>query len=264
MRRMVLPMVWMLAMAHPSEAAVRTQPVEYRHGDAILEGYLAYDDATTDKRPGVLVVHEWRGLNDYAKRRAEQLAALGYVAFAIDMYGKGVYAKDHEEAAKLSGIYRVNRTLMRERAKVGLNVLEHHPLTDPERLGAIGYCFGGTTVLELARSGEPFQGVVSFHGALDTPHPEQAKQIRGKVLVLHGADDPFVTRQQVDAFKQEMDNAGVNYRLIVYPGAVHSFTVPDAGDDPSKGMAYHADADQQSWQAMRTLFSNVFGTQPKE
>jgi dienelactone hydrolase len=203
-------------------------------------------------------VHEWTGLNAYAKRRAKQLAELGYIAFAVDMYGKGIRATDHEEAAKLSGVYRSDRQLMRRRILAGLEELKRHPLTDGTRLAAIGYCFGGMTVLELARSGADVVGVVSFHGGLSTPHPADAAQIKGQVLVLHGADDTFVTPEEVAAFESDMRQAGVRYRLITYPGAVHSFTVPEAGDDPSTGMAYNAEADTRSWEEMRAFLRDVF------
>jgi dienelactone hydrolase len=242
-------------MAH---AQVRTELVDYRHGDALLEGYLTYDDSIAGQRPGVLVVHEWKGLNDYAKRRAEQLAELGYVAFAVDMYGKGVRAKDHEEAAKLSGIYRNDRQLMRGRIQAALDLLRQHERVDPAKITAVGYCFGGTTVLELARSGADVLGVVSFHGGLDTPTPAQPGQVHARILVLHGASDPWITQQHVAGFEQEMQAAGVRYQVIQYEGAVHSFTVPEAGDDPSKGMAYNAAADAQSWAAMQAFLEEVF------
>lgn len=246
-----------LLIVAPVQAALHTEVVEYRHGATVLEGYLAYDDAQQTTRPGVLIVHEWKGLNEYAKRRARQLVPLGYIALALDMYGKGVVAQSHEEAAKLSGVYRNDRQLMRERAKAGLEVLRGHPLADASRLAAIGYCFGGTTVLELARGGEPLRGVASFHGGLGTPHPEDARQITGKVLVLHGAEDPHVTPEDVAAFEREMRAAGIDYRLITYAGAVHSFTVAEAGDDPSKGLAYNAEADRKSWQALQSFLQEV-------
>ena len=257
-RRMMIAAGLGLGLASPqAEAAVQGRALEYRHGDTVLEGYLAYDDATTGPRPGVLVVHEWKGLNDYVKGRADQLAQLGYLAFAVDMYGKGLRARDHAEAAHLSGAYRNDRQLMRARIQAALEELKRHPLVDPNRIAAIGYCFGGTTVLELARSGAPVRGVASFHGGLDTPHPDDAKNIRGKVLVLHGADDRFVG-EQVAAFEQEMQAAGVDYRLIKYPGAVLSFTVPEAGNDPSSGMAYNPDADRQSWDELTKFLAEVF------
>lgn len=253
-----LPLLIVLVCPARAQAALHTEHVEYTYGETVLEGYLAYDDAIRDKRPGILVVHEWKGLNAYAMGRAAQLARLGYIAFAVDMYGKGILAKDHEEAAKLSGAYRNDRQLMRARIQAALEVLKQQPLVDPSRIAAIGYCFGGMTVLELARSGVDVKGVASFHGGLDTPNPADAKQIKGKVLVLHGADDRFVTPDQVAAFEQEMKAAGVDYQLIKYPGAVHGFTVPDAGNDPSTGMAYNAQADEQSWEALQLFLADVF------
>ena len=241
-----------------AQAALHTQTVEYRDGETVLEGYLAYDDVSDAKRPGILVVHEWMGLGPYAMHRADQLAELGYVAFAADIYGKGVRAKDHQEAASLSGYYRGDRHLMRARAQAGLDVLTKDPLVDAKRLAAIGYCFGGTTALELARSGAPLKGVVTFHGGLDTPHPEDAANIKARILVLRGADDPFVTPDQVEAFEKEMRDAIVDYRIVAYPGAVHSFTLPDAGNDPSKGMAYNPEADRKSWEEMKQFFAQIF------
>ncbi|MBI3320781.1 MAG: dienelactone hydrolase family protein [Candidatus Omnitrophica bacterium] len=250
----------LLALSELAHGEVRTETVEYTHGDVVLEGVLAYDDAAAGPRPGVIVVHEWKGLGPYAVRRAEQLAQLGYIALAADMYGKGVRAKDHTEAAKLSGIYRKDRTLMRERIAAALDTLRRHPLADPQRLAAIGYCFGGTSVLELARSGADVAGVVSFHGSLDTPNPEDARNIKGRVLVLTGGADPNVPPEQVAAFEGEMREAGVDYRVVVYEGAVHSFTVPEAGSDPSTGAAYNAEADQRSWEAMKAFLQEAFGS----
>ncbi len=257
MSRLIAVLISCLWIA-PAYAQVRTEPVAYAHDGAALEGYLAYDDSIAIPRPGILVVHEWKGLNDYAKRRAEQLARLGYVAFAVDMYGKGVRAKDHEEAAKLSGIYRNDRQLMRGRIQAALDVLRRNEHVDPNHIAAIGYCFGGTTVLELARSGADIAGVVSFHGGLDTPTPAQAGQIHARVLVLRGANDPYVTPDQIAAFEREMQAAGADYQVMTYEGAVHSFTVPEAGNDPSKGMAYNAEADRQSWEAMQAFLQQVF------
>lgn len=251
--------IMLLGWAPAAQAQLKTETIEYRHGETVLEGYLSYDAHYTQRRPGVLVVHEWKGLGPYAMRRADQLARLGYIAFAVDMYGKGVRAKDHAEAAALSGIYRKDRQLMRGRIQAALDWLKAYEAVDPTRIAAIGYCFGGTTVLELARSGADVLGVVSFHGGLDTPHPEDAKQITGRVLVLHGADDPFVPQEQVQAFVQEMQASGVRYELIQYPGAVHSFTVPEAGNDPSQGMAYNEEADRKSWEAMTSFLAELFG-----
>jgi len=238
-------------------AAVHGETVGYKHDGIELEGYVSYDDATGDKRPAVIVVHEWKGLGDYAKRRADELAALGYVAFAADIYGKGVRPQTHEEAGSQAGIYKNDRSLMRGRVRAAYDLLKEHPLVDSSRIGAIGYCFGGTTVLELARSGADVKGVVSFHGDLSTPAPADAKNIKGKVLVEHGGDDTF-TAAGVDSFKKEMSDAGVDMRMDIYPGAVHSFTVKEAGNNPSSGMAYNEEADRKSWDAMKAFFVEVF------
>jgi len=253
----VLASVFLFTGISQARAEVKTEVVEYRHGDVLLEGYLAYDDALTGKRPGVLVVHEWMGHNPYVRKRAEQLARLGYVAFALDMYGKGVRAKDGKEAAALAGIYKGDRKLMRARAGAGLDVLRKHAMVDPSRLAAIGYCFGGTTVLETARGGADLVSVVSFHGGLDTPTPADAKNIRGKVLALHGGDDPYVPPKQVEAFQEEMRKGGVDWQFVSYGGAVHSFTNPEAGSDNSKGAAYNERADRRSWEAMKAFFAET-------
>jgi dienelactone hydrolase len=239
-------------------ARLHTELIEYRQGDQVLQGYLAYDDSTTTKRPGVLVVHEWWGLNDYAKMRTEQLAALGFVAFAADIYGKGQLAKTPEEAKKLAGQFYGNPELLRSRVRAGLDVLERQPLVDTKRVAAIGYCFGGMTVLELARSGADVRGVVSFHGTLATRNPAEAKNIRGKVLVLQGSDDPAAPPEQVAAFEDEMRKGGVDWQLNLYGGAVHAFSNPAAGNDPSKGAAYNAAADRRSWEAMKRFFAEIF------
>jgi dienelactone hydrolase len=254
----VFALVGMLSMAAPATAAVKGEAIEYRHGGVVLEGYLAYDDAAPGKRPGVLVVHEWVGHNPYVRKRAEMLAELGYVAFALDMYGKGVLAKNPMEAAEKAGVFKKDRALMRARATAGLEILAKGGRVDPQKLAAMGYCFGGTTVLELARGGAPLLGVVSFHGALETPHPEDARNIKGKVLALHGAADPFVPPAEVAAFEKEMSDAKVDWQLVKYGGAVHSFTNPGAGNDPAKGAAYDAKADARSWQAMKDFFAEIF------
>lgn len=243
-------------------AALQASAVEYQDGAAVLEGYLVFDDALSGQRPGVLVVHEWKGLNDYAKRRAEALAQLGYAAFAVDMYGKGIRAKDHVEAAQLSGAYRSDRQLMRARIGAALEFFKHVPVVDATRLAAIGYCFGGTTVLELARSDAAVLGVASFHGGLDTPNPAAAFTITARVLAFHGADDTFISPEQVAAFEEEMKQAHADYRLIRYPGAVHSFTVAEAGNDPSSGMAYNEAADKDSWQQLTRFLKELFEKPP--
>ena len=240
------------------EAAVKTQTVEYKDGDVTLEGYLAYDDALKGKRPGVLVVHEWTGLGSYVKMRAEKLAQLGYVAFAADIYGKGIRPKNRDEAATQAGIYRKDRPLMRRRAQAGLSVLAANSMVDSKKLAAIGYCFGGGTALELARSGADLAGVVSFHGNLDTPDPADAKNIKCKILVQHGASDHSVTPDAVAAFQKEMNDAGVDWQFTAYSGAVHGFTNPENGADTSKGVAYNERADARSWAAMKQFFDEIF------
>jgi dienelactone hydrolase len=197
-------------------------------------------------------------VGDYVKTRAKQLAELGYVAFAADIYGKGVRPQNPTEAGKEATKYRSNRQLLRNRALAGLKVLQANPLTNPQKIAAIGYCFGGGTVLELARSGADVAGVVSFHGNLDTPNPADAKNIKGKVLVLHGAVDPYVPPEQVSTFEKEMNDAKVDWQLVSYGGVVHSFTNPEAGNDPSKGAAYNALADQRSFGAMQQFFDEIF------
>ena len=249
-----LPLV-ALAAAHPAAAAVKTEVVEYRDGEQVLEGFLAWDDAAQGKRPGVVVVHEWMGLGDYVKERARQLAALGYVAFAADVYGKGIRAKDAKEAAALAGKYKGDLPLLRSRARAAFDTLAKEPKVDPASVFAIGYCFGGTTVLELARSGAPVAGVVSFHGGLGTKDAADAKNVKGRVLVLHGAADPYVPPAEVEAFRKEMDDAKVDWQIVFYAGAVHSFTNPAAGNDPSKGAAYDARADRRSWEAMKAFLA---------
>ena len=239
-------------------AAIHTETVEYKQGDATLEGFVAYDDAIQGKRPGVLVVHQWMGLTDYEKHRAEMLAQLGYVAFCADIYGKGVRPQNTAEAGAQAGKYKNDRQLLRARVNAGLDALRQQPLADPDRIAAIGYCFGGTTVMELARSGADIGGVVSFHGGLDSPDPEDGKNIKCKVLVCHGADDPFRCRQDLAAFEDEMRKANVDWQLIKYGGAVHCFTQPMAGNDNSKGAAYNEKADKRSWEAMKQFFAEIF------
>jgi dienelactone hydrolase len=242
----------------PVRADLYMQTVSYRQGGEELKGYLAYDKAIAGPRPAILVVHEWWGLNDYIRRRVNQLADLGYIAFAADIYGNGLVTRDPQDAGKFAGRFRGDRQLLRNRAIAGLQVLTGEPLADKKRVAAIGYCFGGTTVLELARSGAEVLGIVSFHGGLDTPNPADAKNIKGKVLALHGADDTFVPPQQVSAFQDEMRKANVDWQMVFYGGAVHSFTNPDSGSDPSRGMAYNEKADTRSWEHMKVFFTELF------
>lgn len=231
--------------------------VEYKQGGNTFEGYLAGAEAS-GKHPGVIVVHDWMGLGKFAKTKADQLAGMGYVALAADIYGKGVRPANADEAKQQVAKFKNDRPLLRARVNAALDMLRQQRNVDPKRIAAIGYCFGGTTALELARSGADIAGVVSFHGALDTPNPGDARHIKCKVLVLHGADDPFVPAAQVAAFEEEMNHVGVDWQLIKYSGAVHAFAVPDAGNDVSKGAAYDERADRRSWEAMKLFFAEIF------
>jgi dienelactone hydrolase len=252
-------------LAGGAGAAIKTQEIEYDHGGTKLLGYLAYDDAVQGKRPGVVVVHEWMGHNEYARRRAEQLAGLGYAAFALDMYGKGVRAKDAQEASQMAGKFKGDRKLMRDRARAGLEVLKKQQVVDSGRVAAMGYCFGGQVSLELARAGEQLAGVVSFHGALDTPTPQDAKNIKAKVLALHGQADPFVPPEHVAAFLKEMEDAKADYQFVSYgPGVVHGFTNPDNKGSSMKGVGYDENADRRSWRAMQVFFEEAFGGQRQQ
>jgi dienelactone hydrolase len=259
MRFLLASMIVFAGLMSPAWAALKTEAVDYKQGDAVLEGYLSYDDSFKGKRPGILVVHEWKGLNAYAKRRADMLAQLGYVAFAADIYGKGVHPDTVADAAAMSGKFKADRALLRARVNVALDVLQAAPNVDTTQLAAVGYCFGGTTVLELARSGADIKGIVVFHGGLSTPTPQDAKNIKAKVLALQGADDPFVKADEMAAFEKEMKDAGVNYRLIKYPGAMHGFTNPDNQNVPP-GALYNEAADKASWIEMQKFFKEIFGS----
>ncbi len=239
-------------------AEIKTRTIDYNQGGVPLEGYLAYDDAARGKRPGVLVIHEWDGLGSYVKKRAEQLAGLGYAAFAADIYGKGVRPSGMKECAAEAGKYKSNHALFLARIDAGLSELRKQSEVDPARIAAIGYCFGGTAVLELARSGANIAGAVSFHGGLSTSDPAAPGAVQCPILVLTGADDPNAPPESVAAFKNEMRKAGAEARVISYPGAVHGFTNPARGTDNSKGVAYNEKADKESWEAMKEFFTRIF------
>jgi dienelactone hydrolase len=247
-----------LTILSPLHAAIKTEMVAYKQGSDALQGFLVYDDAGLSKKPGVLVVHAWMGLDDNAKNHAVELAQLGYVAFCADIYGKGKNPTDMAGAAKMSSMYKSNRKLYRERLNAGLEMLKKQKFVDTTKIAAIGYCFGGTGVLELARSGAVIDGVVSFHGNLDSPAPQDGKNIKAKVLVLHGADDPYNTPENVAAFQKEMRDNKVDWQMIEYGNAVHAFTDKSAGNDNAKGAAYNEAADRRSWAAMKTFFAEIF------
>lgn len=259
MRVAVLLLASILVLgASAAGAGVKNKTVTYESDGVTFEGYLAWDDANQGKRPGILVVHQWMGLTDNERMRADMLAELGYVAFALDVYGKGVRPQNMQEAQEQATKYYGDRALFRSRLAAGLAELNRQPLVDTGSVAAIGYCFGGGGVLELARTGADLTGVVSFHGSLDTPMPAGPGDIRARLLVCHGAVDPNVKPEAVHAFLEEMESAGVDYQLIMYSGAVHAFTQKGAGDDPSKGAAYNEAADRRSWIAMRDFFDEIF------
>lgn len=253
-----LTLLAVCALVSVASAEIKTETVEYKQGETTLEGFHAYDDLLSGKRPSILVVHQWKGLGDYEKKRAGMLAKMGYNVLAVDIYGKGIRPTSPKEAGALAGKYKTDRALLRERVTAGLETLKKNQFTDPKKIAAIGYCFGGTTVLELARSGADVTGVVSFHGGLSSPTPEDAKNIKAKVLALHGADDPNVPVAEVEAFGKEMHDAKVDWQLVAYGGAVHSFTDWNAGNDNAKGAAYNEKADKRSWEAMQQFFNEIF------
>jgi dienelactone hydrolase len=256
-----------LCFAMSANAKIVTRAVPYQHGDVKLEGYLAYDDqkASAGKLPGVLVVPEWWGLNDYAKKRAEQVAQLGYVAFAVDMYGAGVVTRDAKKAGELAGQF-YGKPLMAERAHAGLDQLLGTGLVDPSRVAAIGYCFGGATVQALAWSGAPISGIVSFHGSLIPVPADAVPKVKAKVLICHGAIDPFESKADIDAFKKAIDDAKLDYQFIMYAGAIHAFTNPEADQVARENgltgkIGYNAEADHRSWRHMQDFFAEIFAKQ---
>jgi dienelactone hydrolase len=253
---LLLAALMVLGMATAGYGKIITEAVPYKQDTTELAGFLAYDDAVKGKRPGVLVVHEWWGLNDFAKKAAERIARLGYVALAADMYGKGKVTNNPEEAGRWAGQLK-GTPLMRERAKAALDVLAAQKMVDPHLLGAMGFCFGGTTVLELAYSGADVRGVVSFHGGLTAPKPEDLKNIKASFLVLHGADDPHVKPEDIAAFEDGMRQAKADWQMILFGNAVHSFTNPAATGLKIPGVAYDARTAARSFEYMELFFKEV-------
>jgi len=243
---------------------VKTETLEYWDGDTKLVGYLAYDDSAETRRPGVLVFHEWWGLNEYIKKRTRQVAEMGYVVLAGDIYGGGKHTSDSDEAAKLTKPFHADRQLLRRRAAASLKQLKAHFRTDGSKVAAIGYSFGGTAALELARSGADLQAVVTFYAGLGTPTSARSGKVKPRILVLHGSDDPHVPPQALQGFQNEMRYAKADWQVNIYGGAVHSFANPDAGDDPADGLAYSERADRRSWKAMKLLFSETIGVPKAE
>ncbi|MGF1579312.1 MAG: dienelactone hydrolase family protein [Gemmataceae bacterium] len=258
MKRAFYVLAFLAVSASSASGEVRTKTITYKDGDTTLRGVLTWDDSVKGQRPGVLVVHEWWGLDDYAKSRAKQLAKLGYAAFAVDMYGKGKITEHPMTARKWSGMVRKNQKAWRSRAQLGLDILKKQKMVDGSRLAAIGYCFGGSTVLQLAYSGADLDAVVTFHGGLMPPAANESKAIKAKVLICHGADDKFIPEKVAKQVKQALKKAGVLHKFVAYPGAVHSFTVPEADKRGIPGIAYDQKADEGSWREMRRLFKRVF------
>ncbi|MEX0774422.1 MAG: dienelactone hydrolase family protein [Phycisphaeraceae bacterium] len=249
----------MLALAVAANAAIHTEAVPYTDGGVKLIGYLAYDDTVTEKRPAVLVVPEWWGLNDYAKRRARELAELGYVALAVDMYGQGKTTTDPKQAGQWAGEVRKDLNLMRQRAAKALDLVKQDPRVDAQHVGAIGYCFGGGVVLELARSGAAVEVVVSFHGTVTTQQPAEKGRIKARVLICNGADDTAVSPQDRAALQQEMDAAGADWTWIDFAHAVHAFTNPAADGSFNKNVKYDEKADKRSWAIMKLWLAEALG-----
>jgi dienelactone hydrolase len=247
-----------LALTLAALPTLAGQPLAYQDGPIHLAGYLGRPQSAAGLVPGVLVLHQWMGLTGHERMIVDRLAALGYVALAADIYGEGVRPKDAKEAAAQAGLYKGDRALYRRRIRCGLDALKAQPGVDPARLAVIGFCFGGTGALEAARAGMPVRGVVSFHGGLDFVPDPAAPPITAKVLVCHGADDPFESPQEVAAFHDEMRRAKADYTFIAYGGAVHAFTQKEAGNDKSKGAAYQEAAATRSWQHMKDFFSEIF------
>ena len=256
MFRVLMALSVVLSGASLVSAEIETKRISYQEGGANLEGVLAWDATKTGKRPGILVVHEWWGLNDYAESRARRLAELGFVAFALDMYGKGQVTNHPNEAGEWSAKIRSNTDEWRRRALAGLEILKNQETVDAQNMAAIGYCFGGSTVLQLSYADAPLKGVVSFHGALVPPDGIQS--VGASVLVCHGARDGFVPPQAVQQFEAAMQKINADYQLVSYGGARHGFTNPDAGEYGIDNLKYDADADRRSWELMQSFFDEIF------
>jgi len=252
------PLMWFTATASAAPPVAKRRTVDYTIGDQAFEGVFFYPESAKGKVPGVVMVHNWMGVTGETEKQAERVARLGLAVFAVDVYGKGVRPKDMREAAAVSGRYKSDRKLLRERLVRGLDVLRHQKEVDPAKVIAVGYCFGGTGVIELARAGADVAAVVSFHGGLDSPNPADGKNIKAKVVALQGADDPFVKPADIAAFQNEMRSNKVDWEMTIYGGAVHSFTDTSAGNDPTKGGAYNPTADKRSFEVLTDLVHDLF------
>lgn len=251
---------WAVGIGY-AEPRISGKTVEYSAQGVVMKGYLAYDENIKGKHPGVLVVPEWWGLNDYARKRARMLAELGYIALAVDMYGDGKVVTTPDEAGKLSSEVMKNFDVGKARFLAAMDFLKQQPMVDPNKIAAIGYCFGGGVVLNMARQGVDLKGVASFHGGLTAVKPAQPGGVKAKILVLHGGADKFITPEQIEAFKQEMKSASADFQFISYPGATHSFTNPEAtelGKKFNMPIAYNADADKKSWSELKEFLKKIF------
>ena len=233
-----------------------TRTIDYQHNGVVLEAFLAWDDSAVTPRPAVMVSHAWAGRDEFAVNKARALAELGYVGFALDLYGKGVIGSGPEENAKLMGPFMQDRALLQERMKLALATVKQQPEVDSHRIAAIGFCFGGLCVLDLARSGADLRGVVSFHGLFTPPSNPLSDEIKAKVLVLHGYDDPMATPEDMLALGNELSRVGADWQIHAYGGTVHAFTNPKA-NDPGFGTVYYEPADRRSWQSMRNFLEEV-------
>ncbi|BCT67345.1 dienelactone hydrolase family protein [Nitrosospira sp. NRS527] len=260
MKNIILTAI-LLFVSSMAQAEVQGQEVTYRANGTLLKGYIAYDDAIQGKRPGVLVVHEWWGLGDYARKRARMLAQLGYTALALDMYGEGREAHHPDDAGKFAGELAKNLPLAKIRFEAAMEYLRQQKNVDAKNIAALGYCFGGSVVLQMVRLGEDLKGVASFHGNLATEHPAQPGEVRARIISFTGTDDPMIPAEQVAAFKQEMEKAGADYKVVTFAGARHSFTNPAAdgyGRKFNLPLAYDAAADKASWNETINFLADIF------
>ena len=254
---LLFPLVFLPGMA---SAAIQTREVELKQAGILLKGFIAWDDAVTERRPGVLLVHEWWGLDDHMRAQARRLAEAGYVAFALDLYGSGKVATHPADAEKFMLEASKDQAAIRARFDAALAALKTDPRVDASRIAALGYCFGGGVVLNMARQGHPdLDAVVSFHGTLGTETPAKKGAVHARVLVLHGTDDPMVPLDQVDALRKELEAAGATYAIVTYPGAKHAFTNPTADSHNLPALGYNAEADKRSWAALLALFKEMWG-----
>lgn len=255
---------FIMALTSIAHAAIKTQPVDYRQGDTALKGFVAYDDAIQGDRPGIVVIAEWWGLNDYVKHRADQLAQLGYVAFVADMYGEGRVTTDPKQAGQWAGEIRQNRELGRQRVQAAVDQLKKQPGVDPAKIAVMGYCFGGTAALDYAFSGADIAGAVSFHGGLGSLPLDEAKNTKAKLLICNGAADAVVPPKDKQALEDALNKTNVDWLLIDFAHAVHAFTNPDSDKLGIQNVGYNEKADKRSWQALRAFLNELFGPAPAD